>query len=221
MGLDMYMDRIKKIDGMTLQQIIDTASYIDYLNRGAKYEDCSYKDWCGGNEDNVCKDRIDDVKANIHTHYSAWDTEKKYGHDGISDGVAYWRKANAIHQWFVNNCGGGVDECQLMEISKAQLETLLFIAKKVKDSCVLVDGKINNGYTFKDGKEVPIMEDGKYIKDSSVAEELLPTTSGFFFGGTEYDQWYLEDIEDTIKQITEILETTDFDNEYITYQASW
>ena len=65
------------------------------------------------------------------------------------------------------------------------------------------------------------MEDGKYIKDPSVAEELLPTTRGFFFGGTEYDQWYFEDIEDTIKQTTEILETTDFDNEYITYQASW
>ena len=221
MGLDMYMDRIKKIDGMTIKQIISTASYIDYLDRGNKYHDCSYEDWCGGNENDVCKDRIDDVRANMHMRYAAWDVNKQYGHNGISDGVAYWRKANAIHQWFVNNCGGGVDECQLMEISKAQLETLLFIAKKVKDSCVLVEGRINNGYTFKDGKEVPVMIDGEYIKDPSVAEELLPTTSGFFFGGTDYDQWYLADIDNTIEQITYILETTDFDNEYITYQASW
>ena len=211
MGLDMYMDRVKKIDGMTLKQIMDTASYIDYLNRGAKYENCSFKDWCGGNEDDVCMNRIEDVKANI----------VDYDYCSVSVEVAYWRKANAIHNWFVENCGGGVDECQLMEISKVQLEKLLDTAKKVKESCVLVDGKINNGYTFKDGKEVPIMIDGKYIKDPSVAEELLPTTSGFFFGGTDYDEWYLEDIEDTIKQITEILETTDFDNEYITYQASW
>ena len=65
------------------------------------------------------------------------------------------------------------------------------------------------------------MVDGKYIKDTSVAEELLPTSSGFFFGGTNYDQWYLEDIDDTIKQIKSILETTDFDNEYVLYQASW
>ena len=221
MGLDMYMDRVKKIDGMTLKQIIITAEYIDYLDRGNKYANCSFNDWCGKNEDDVRMDKIDDVRANIHTHYAAWDTEKKYGYDGISDGVAYWRKANAIHNWFVENCGGGVDECQLMEINKDQLKALLDIAKKVKDSCVLVDGKINNGYTFKDGKEVPIMVDGKYIKDPSVAKELLPTTRGFFFGGTDYDEWYLEDIEDTIKQITEILETTDFDNEYITYQASW
>ena len=221
MGLDMYMDRIKKIDGMTLKQIMVTAEYIDYLDRGNKYANCSFNDWCGKNEDDVCMDRIDDVRANIHTHYPAWDKAKKYGYDGISDGVAYWRKANAIHNWFVENCGGGIDECQPMEISKEQLEKLLDTAKKVKESCVLVDGKINNGYTFKDGKEVPIMEDGKYIKDPWVAKQLLPTTEGFFFGGTDYDEYYLEDIDSTIEQITNILETTDFDNEYIIYQASW
>ena len=71
MGLDMYMDRVKKIDGMTLKQIVLTAEYIDYLDRGNKYANCSFVDWCGKNEDNVCKDRIDDVRANIHTHYAA------------------------------------------------------------------------------------------------------------------------------------------------------
>ena len=221
MGLDMYMDRVKKINGMTLKQILTTADYIDYLNRPEKYSDSTFESWCGGDEDEVCKDRIDDVKANIKTTYWGWDTEHKYGHEGVAEGVAYWRKANSIHRWFVDNCGGGVDECQLMEISKDNLEELLDIAQRVKDSCVLVDGKICNGYTFKDGKEVPNMVDGKYIKDTSVAEELLPTSSGFFFGGTNYDQWYLEDIDDTIKQIKSILETTDFDNEYVLYQASW
>jgi len=221
MGLDMYMDRIKKIKGMTLNQILDVAEYIDYLKRPDKYSDSSYKDWCGKDENKVCKNRIDDVKANFHMCYYGWDTDHEYGHEGIAEGVAYWRKANAIHNWFVNNCGNGIDNCQVMEISKDELEKLLSIAQKVKDSCVLTKGKIKNGYRFENGKEVPIMEDGEYIKDSSVAEELLPTTSGFFFGGTDYDQWYLDDIDNTIKQIKYILETTDFDNEYIIYQASW
>ncbi len=30
--------------------------------------------------------------------------------------------------------------------------------------------------------------------DPSKAEELLPTQSGFFFGGTEYDEYYMNSI---------------------------
>ena len=65
------------------------------------------------------------------------------------------------------------------------------------------------------------MEEGEYIEDSSVAEALLPTTSGFFFGSTEYNQWYLEDIIDTIDILTKTIETTDFDREMVVYIASW
>jgi len=67
------------------------------------------------------------------------------------------------------------------------------------------------------------------MKDHSKASELLPTQSGFFFGGTDYDDYYFQDIQDTM----EILEKTlkflhnqehkknnrkDFQ---IIYQASW
>lgn len=33
--------------------------------------------------------------------------------------------------------------------------------------------------------------------DPSLAHELLPTQAGFFFGGTEYDEWYLADTKET------------------------
>ena len=55
----------------------------------------------------------------------------------------------------------------------------------------------------------------------SIAMRLLPTQSGFFFGGTDYDNWYIADIEDTINIIEKVLAETDFDNEIITYQSSW
>ena len=35
----------------------------------------------------------------------------------------------------------------------------------------------------------------KVLDDNSLAEELLPTRSGFFFGSTDYDEWYFEDIK--------------------------
>ena len=30
----------------------------------------------------------------------------------VTIGVGYWRKANQIHKWFVDNCQNGRDECQ-------------------------------------------------------------------------------------------------------------
>lgn len=51
--------------------------------------------------------------------------------------------------------------------------------------------------------------------------ELLPTASGFFFGGTDYDEWYFKDVEDTIKIINDVLDTTDFEKQIIFYRSSW
>ena len=41
------------------------------------------------------------------------------------------------------------------------------------------------------------------------ADELLPTTEGFFFGTTKYDDWYFKKIENTIEDITPILSDGD------------
>lgn len=38
--------------------------------------------------------------------------------------VAYWRKAKAIHKWFVDNVQGGVDDCGSYNVSREKLETL-------------------------------------------------------------------------------------------------
>lgn len=137
----------------------------------------------------------------------------------ITEDVAYWRKANAIHLWFVENIQDGEDDCREYSVSVKKLWELLDTCKKVLKASKLVKGKIKNGYTYKDGKEIPNMEDGKYIKDPSVAMDLLPTTSGFFFGSTDYDEYYLADIKNTIEQLEEALEKEP-DGDYY-YQSSW
>lgn len=43
----------------------------------------------------------------------------------------------------------------------------------------------------------------RVLADHSLAGELLPTQSGFFFGSTNYDEWYYHDVEDVLKQLTE------------------
>ena len=56
------------------------------------------------------------------------------------------------------------------------------------------------------------------IIDKSKAEQLLPSTSGFFFGNTEYDEWYYNDIQNTIEILEKAVE--DKDGEYY-YSSSW
>ena len=55
-----------------------------------------------------------------------------------------------------------------------------------------------------------------------VASKILPTQSGFFFGGTEYDTNYFRQVEASIGIFTEALEETEWDGDgYVVYQASW
>lgn len=43
------------------------------------------------------------------------------------------------------------------------------------------------------------------LEDHSQAEVLLPTMSGFFFGSTDYDEYYFEDVEQVLKYCEETL----------------
>ena len=109
----------------------------------------------------------------------------------VSGIAMYWRKANAIHKWFVDNVQYGEDDCGSYEVSVEQLKELRKTCKKVLKSTKLI--------------EVTKVDPYKVLEDPSVAEELLPTQSGFFFGGTEYDEWYWNDLEMTVRGIDAIM----------------
>lgn len=136
----------------------------------------------------------------------------------IVEEVGYWRKANQIHQWFVDNCQDGEDDSRDAYVSQEDLVKLLETCKKVLKASKLVDGEISNGWTVNEkGEKVYNKVEGKIIQDPSVAKELLPTREGFFFGGTDYDEYYLDDIKDTIKIIEPLIEEGgDF-----YYHSSW
>ena len=123
--------------------------------------------------------------------------------------VAYWRKANAIHGWFVRELADGVDECQEIQVSREQLQSLVAQCKAVKAT-------MDRGWEA-DGKMTIPEEDNP-----------LPPTSGFFFGDTSDPDYYYEDIVDTIKKLETVLENTQpqpgdepWDAPTFIYQASW
>ncbi len=46
--------------------------------------------------------------------------------------LGYWRKANAVHNWFVENCQDGIDDCNRYFVTKEQIKELLSICEKIK-----------------------------------------------------------------------------------------
>lgn len=52
----------------------------------------------------------------------------------VSVEVGYWRKANAIHHWFVQNVQNGTDDCRTYHVSVSQLETLRDSCKEVLEN---------------------------------------------------------------------------------------
>jgi hypothetical protein len=139
----------------------------------------------------------------------------------VTERAGYWRKANQIHKWFVDNIQGGNDDCGEYSIDSSSLQKLLDTVKEVIDSCDLISGKVVNGYSFKDGKEIPNVQDGKTIKDPTLAKQLLPVTEGFFFGSAGYDEWYYHDLVYTRSLLTEILNDPNIHKADYYYSSSW
>jgi len=134
--------------------------------------------------------------------------------------IMYWRKANAIHKWFVDNVQEGNDDCGNYYVSREKIAELLSICKTVLEKSKLETGKVYNGETWdKDGHRVNYIN-GKVVTNSHVAQEYLPTTSGFFFGNTDYDEYYIQNIKDTVKALTEALKNSDDKGEFY-YSSSW
>lgn len=108
--------------------------------------------------------------------------------------VGYWRKANAIHNWFVENTQGGEDKCQESFVSREQLLELQADAKEALEC-------YNKGELDK-------------------VHDILPPASGFFFGSTEINEGYKQDLEHTIKILDKCLSDKFKDCDFH-YQASW
>ena len=105
--------------------------------------------------------------------------------------LGYWRKANAIHKWFVDNIQDENDDCEDYYVELNKLIKLKSLCQKV-------------------------------IENKDLAEELLPTQSGFFFGGTEYDEYYFDDLKNTIDIINKIIKLTEENNNVdLYYRSSW
>ena len=94
---------------------------------------------------------------------------------------AYFRKVNFLFAYFQNK-DKMVDEYYAF-VDKDDVDDII-------DRCEQI---------LAAKKDKSLLDEGQTIED--FAASLLPTQSGFFFGGTDYDEYYFWDVIDCLKQM--------------------
>lgn len=108
--------------------------------------------------------------------------------------VAYWRKANWIHNWFVNNVQQGNDDCKDYYVPRDKLVELHQTIKLVLDKPDMARAKLAG-------------VDGFFFGDSNIYNE----------DGTLND-YYKHTLEYTLERLNKVVNQEDVD---IYYQSSW
>lgn len=147
--------------------------------------------------------------------------------------VAYWRKANQIFNWFDKRIDGGVEDCVRHLVSKEDLEELRDLCKTILDKTEVVGtGNYRTSKVIAERRLVNEKVEVKMLVSQIDLASALPTTDGFFFGSTDYDERYLEEVAYTYDRLEALLgadtaekdndcPTIDFDKEQVVFYAWW
>lgn len=171
---------------------------LDMYLTGRKYLGCKYNE-----KDEKIKI---EVKAEWETQPETYNIDIR-DIDSIVFDLGQWRKANAIHKWFVDKCfSGNYDDYrgEEIEVEKKQLIELKELCKDVREQ-------------VSKAKDIETKR--------AIIKKMLPMQNGFFFGYTEEDEgieYYMQDLRDTIKIIDSALKKMEKYKIYeIYYSASW
>ena len=179
---------------MYLEGSFSTSAYVSHT-------DADYEAMREGEEVKVSKSpELEDAIAAIG--FQDAPIQHQWNHFQYVFPIITWRKANAIHKFFVDEVQDGNDNCERHYVSRETLQELLDRITTILDI------------------KTPVAREMK-------AEELLPTDiEGCFFGSKEYDDWYYQDLKRTKVTLDKLFEyqaTADsgkcFDGFY--YQSSW
>jgi len=100
--------------------------------------------------------------------------------------AAYWRKANQIHKWFVDNVQDGRDDCQKYYVGKDSLQKLVDLCKRA-EAVQASAGEIlppSEGFFFGSTK----IDDGYWYDIRQTIEQLEAALS--VAGKFDYFEYY-------------------------------
>lgn len=104
--------------------------------------------------------------------------------------LAYLRKANQIRNLFIQNLNFEYNE--YCGHYKVTKEQLI----NLKEDCLTI------------------------LNNHELAQEIMPISTGFFFGSSEYNEYYFDQLDMTVDIIDDILNKIDF-NIFNVYYTEW
>ena len=221
MGLDMYLNKTKKVEGFSAIDYVYADMVLDYNREkaiakevGEKFTD-TLKSW--GVPENMTLEKAKTLESEYNS------VGKFFECFSIFKELGYWRKANHIHTWFVNKVQGGTDDCSYYFVSKEQFLELKETCEKVLAlNPFSIDENSDLFYTSASTLiDNGVITKADYEELKAKLEEIMPTQAGFFFGGTDYSPYYFGTVEETLEIVDKILENGDFDKEVYLYHSSW
>jgi len=189
MGLDMYLYKAPKVDSIKelekLEIRLSKAFYKEKLHTELVkvQKKLKLKNPINYTEDSFWLSSVKSEKEFLEINKEFHCPKIK-----LQSEVAYWRKFNALHNWFVQNIQNGEDDCGSYIVDIDKLKELLYKLAKI---------------------------------NKKNAKKILPTASGFFFGGTEYDEYYFEEIKNLCTTIMALVESINPEEEMLIYRSSW
>lgn len=113
--------------------------------------------------------------------------------------VAYWRKANWLHNWFVNHVQNGNDDCGQYSVPMEKLKELQATIREVLNNPVLARAKL------------------------SAVEGFFFGSTDIYNDDMTLNDYYKETLEYTLEVINKVVgraSIMSYDTDYI-YQSSW
>lgn len=119
------------------------------------------------------------------------DEEGKNIYEDMGKDIAYFRKVNFLMSYF-NYLEGEDDNCYYKEIERSEIEDLV-------EDC---------DYTLQHKAE---------ILEGKMTDIPLEPTGGFFFGSTDIDEYFFDEVKDVMDTFKEVLDNLSEDEQVFMY----
>lgn len=226
MGLDIYFYRVKKsvIDEYNLSNDSTFSETMKALTEVAK---------------NEYKKTADKMLQDITKQYANMSDKSEYDGiygafiDRLQKNIPFYKTFECELRNFGYNTYTKTLETktpiELKEIFKDELITLCpchsAYFRKYNFIYAYFQNNLDEEFCFCDKNElndfIDVCKDVLAHKDNvEYANEHLPTCSGFFFGNTDYNEWYWIKVEDCIEQLSKVYKEMD-DDDMLFCEFSW
>ena len=122
--------------------------------------------------------------------------------------IGYFRKVNFLVSFFNYE-----ENCELKEITYEEVKWLKTACETVLDAYT-----DSEGWRNREDADAYDYEDEPW---EDVADSYLPTQEGFFFGSTDYDEYYISDVREVKEWCEKVLADTNKEEDVLIMDCWW